>query len=87
MTLSVGGKLFITADHGNCEQTRNRDGSPNTAHTTNLVHVLYVAEQSSSCKVESGILADVSPTLLFLLDLKQPAEMTGRNLVDSRQKP
>ena len=87
MTLSVGGKLFITADHGNCEQMRNRDGSPNTAHTTNLVHVLYVAEQSSSCKVESGILADVSPTLLFLLDLKQPAEMTGRNLVDSRQKP
>jgi bisphosphoglycerate-independent phosphoglycerate mutase (AlkP superfamily) len=47
---------------------------------------LYVAEQPSSFKVESGILADVSPTLLFLLDLKQPAEMTGRNLVDSRQR-
>ena len=86
-TLSLGGKLFITADHGNCEQMRNRDGSPNTAHTTNLVHVLYVAEQPSSFKVESGILADVSPTLLFLLDLKQPAEMTGRNLVYPRQRP
>jgi 2,3-bisphosphoglycerate-independent phosphoglycerate mutase len=86
-TLSLGGKLFITADHGNCEQMRNRDGSPNTAHTTNPVHVLYVAEQPSNFKVQSGILADVSPTLLFLLDLKQPAEMTGRNLVDPRQRP
>ena len=84
-TLSLGGKLLIAADHGNCEQMRNRDGSPNTAHTTNLVHVLYVAEQPSNFKVESGILADVSPTLLFLLHLKQPAEMTGRNLVDPRQ--
>ena len=80
-TLSLGGKLLITADHGNCEQMRNPDGSPNTAHTTNLVHVLYVAEQLSNFKVESGILADVSPTLLFLLHLKQPAEMTGRNLL------
>ena len=44
-TLSLGGHLLITADHGNCEQMRNRDGSPNTAHTTNLVHFLYVAEQ------------------------------------------
>ena len=86
-TLSLGGKLFVTADHGICEQMRNRDGSPNTAHTTNLVHVLYVAEQPSNFKVESGILADVSPTLLFLLDLKQPAEMTGRNLVEPRQRP
>jgi len=84
-TLSLGGKLLIAADHGNCEQMRNRDGSPNTAHTTNLVHVLYVAEQSSNFKVKSGTLADVSPTLLFLLHLKQPAEMTGRNLVDPRQ--
>ena len=84
-TLSLGGKLLIAADHGNCEQMRNRDGSPNTAHTTNLVHVLYVAEQPSNFKVESGILADVSPTLLFLLHLKQPAEMTGRNLVDPPQ--
>ena len=39
-TLSLGGRLLIAADHGNCEQMRNRDGSPNTAHTTNLVHIL-----------------------------------------------
>ena len=80
-TLALGGQLLITADHGNCEQMRNRDGSPNTAHTTYLVHFIYVAERAPNFKVESGILADVSPTLLFLLELDQPAEMTGRSLV------
>jgi 2,3-bisphosphoglycerate-independent phosphoglycerate mutase len=83
-TLSLGGHLLITADHGNCEQMRNRDGSPNTAHTTNLVHFIYVAEGAGNCTVESGILADVSPTLLVLLKLPQPAEMTGRNLVTAK---
>lgn len=80
-TLALGGQLLITADHGNCEQMRNPDGSPNTAHTTNLVHFLYVAENSPGTKIESGILADVAPTLLHLLGLPQPAEMTGRCLV------
>ena len=79
--LSLGGKLLLTADHGNCEQMRNADGSPNTAHTTNLVHLIYVAENAKNFRVEKGILADVAPTLLFLLDLPQPAEMTGHNLL------
>ncbi|HEY5704073.1 MAG TPA: 2,3-bisphosphoglycerate-independent phosphoglycerate mutase [Terrimicrobiaceae bacterium] len=80
-TLSLGGGLLITADHGNCEQMRNRDGSPNTAHTTYLVHVLYVAEQAKNSDIRSGVLADVAPTLLFLLGLEQPKEMTGGNLI------
>ncbi len=80
-TLALGGKLLITADHGNCEQMRNADGTPNTAHTTNLVHLLYVAEDAASVKLESGILADVAPTLLALLGVPQPVEMTGRSLV------
>jgi 2,3-bisphosphoglycerate-independent phosphoglycerate mutase len=80
-TLRLGGKLLITADHGNCEQMRNADGSPNTAHTTNLVHFLYVAADAAKAKLESGILADVAPTLLALLGQPQPAEMTGRSLV------
>jgi len=84
-TLSLGGQLLITADHGNCEQMRNRDGSPNTAHTTYLVHVIYVAEQARNFDVKSGILADVAPTLLFLLGLDQPAEMTGHDLIAARQ--
>lgn len=83
-TLSLGGKLLITADHGNCEQMRNRDGSPHTAHTTNLVHFLYVAEDAQKMRCESGILADVAPTLLHLLGVPQPAEMSGRNLVHPR---
>ena len=80
-TLASGGKCLITADHGNCEQMRNADGSPNTAHTTNLVHFIYVADDAGRFRVENGILADVAPTLLFLLGLPQPPEMTGHNLL------
>jgi 2,3-bisphosphoglycerate-independent phosphoglycerate mutase len=79
--LAIGGAALITADHGNCEQMRNADGSPNTAHTTNLVHFIYVGNDSARFTLSDGILADVAPTLLFLLDLPQPAEMTGRNLL------
>ncbi|MDP9003844.1 MAG: 2,3-bisphosphoglycerate-independent phosphoglycerate mutase, partial [Verrucomicrobiota bacterium] len=79
--LALGGACLITADHGNCEQMRNADGSPNTAHTTNLVHFIYVAENAGQFRVDDGILADVAPTLLFLLGVPQPKEMTGRNLL------
>lgn len=79
--LSLDGKLLITADHGNCEQMRNADGSPNTAHTTNLVHLIYVAADAKAFRLENGILADVAPTLLFLLGLPQPTEMTGHCLL------
>ena len=79
--LELGGKLFITADHGNCELMRNPDGSPNTAHTTNLVHGIYVSADSPSYTVASGRLADIAPTLLDMLGVKQPAEMTGKSLL------
>ena len=79
--LELGGKAVVTADHGNCEQMRNADGSPNTAHTTNLVHCIYVARDAAKFRVRDGVLADVAPTLLFLLSLAQPDEMTGRNLL------
>ncbi len=80
-TLSLGGKCLITADHGNCEFMRNADGSPNTAHTTNLVELIYVGDDASSVKLENGILADVAPTLLDLLGIDKPAEMTGHSLI------
>lgn len=83
-TLELGGKALITADHGNCEFMRNADGSPNTAHTTNLVQLFYVASDASEFTVNDGILADVAPTLLALLGIAQPAEMTGRNLLVPR---
>jgi 2,3-bisphosphoglycerate-independent phosphoglycerate mutase len=64
--LELDGKALITADHGNCEQMRNADGSPNTAHTNYLVHVIYVARDAAKFRCQDGILADVAPTLLFL---------------------
>jgi 2,3-bisphosphoglycerate-independent phosphoglycerate mutase len=60
---------------------RNPDGSPNTAHTTNLVHFIYVAKDAARFCCEDGILADVAPTLLFLLGMPQPKEMTGHSLL------
>ena len=83
--LELDGKCIVTADHGNCEQMRNPDGSPNTAHTTNLVHCIYVAKDSRQFRCDDGILADVAPTLLFLLGMKKPNEMTGRNLLVKRK--
>jgi len=80
-SLRLDGKALVTADHGNCELMRNPDGSPNTAHTTNLVHFIYVAKETSGSKLEDGILADVAPTLLQLLGLEKPSEMTGHSLV------
>jgi 2,3-bisphosphoglycerate-independent phosphoglycerate mutase len=79
--LALGGKAIVTADHGNCELMRNADGSPNTAHTTNLVHYIYVAADASEYRLEDGILADVAPTLLQLLGLPKPKEMTGHSLL------
>src|SRR5678815_3620849 len=58
--LALGGACLITADHGNCEQMRNPDGSPNTAHSTNLVHFIYVAAEASRYRCEKGVLADVA---------------------------
>ncbi len=80
-TLALGGKLLLTADHGNCEQMRNLDGSPNTAHTTNLVQAIYVAADADQVKVSNGILADVAPTLLDMMGIAAPAAMTGHTLL------
>ena len=86
-TLLLNISLFavvITADHGNCEQMRNPDGSPHTAHTTNLVHGIYVARDAQLFSVRDGKLADIAPTLLDMLGMKPPREMTGRSLIEKR---
>jgi len=76
------GITLITADHGNAEQMIDRlTGSPHTAHTTNPVPFHLVDEGSIGMKLrEGGALEDVAPTMLGLLGLKQPAEMTGKDL-------
>ena len=83
-TLRLGGKLLITADHGNCEFMINSDGSPHTAHTTNLVHAIYVAEDAERFRVKDGILADMAPTLLDMMDLDQPGQMSGSSLLEKK---
>jgi 2,3-bisphosphoglycerate-independent phosphoglycerate mutase len=80
--LAQGGGLLITADHGNCEQMQNPDGSPHTSHTTNLVPLIYVAPDASSIQLrDGGKLSDLAPTLLEMMRLPQPPEMTGCSLI------
>src|SRR5215470_1315 len=78
----AGGALLVTADHGNCELMRDpQTGGPHTSHTTNPVPVLLVG--AGDVALAQGSLADVAPTLLDLMDLPQPSEMTGRSLIRS----
>lgn len=76
-----GGCYIIVADHGNCEVMRQEDGAPHTAHTTNLVPMIVGGAFSVTGLKEGGILADVAPTILDLLDVPIPPEMTGRSLL------
>ncbi|MGD2074909.1 MAG: 2,3-bisphosphoglycerate-independent phosphoglycerate mutase [Gammaproteobacteria bacterium] len=77
---AVGGEALITADHGNAEQMRGSDtGQPHTAHTSNAVPLLYVGRPA---RLTNGVLADVVPTLIELIGLEPPAEMSGRSLVE-----
>ena len=80
--VKAGGTLFVTADHGNLELMRDHDtGAPHTAHTTGPVDAILVNPPSWVGGLTDGRLADVAPTLLNLLGLEQPAEMTGTILV------
>ena len=79
--LKMGGTALITADHGNADQMYEADGSPFTAHTTNPVPLLVVGQED--CKLrKGGRLADLAPTMLKLLGLPQPAEMTGTSIIE-----
>jgi 2,3-bisphosphoglycerate-independent phosphoglycerate mutase len=80
--LAAGGSLLITADHGNCEQMRDGNGSPHTAHTSNPVPVILIDPDHRGAKLRNGILADLAPTLLELMGLEKPAAMTGRSLLE-----
>lgn len=77
--LKHGYSFVIIADHGNADKMMNEDGSPHTAHTTNMVPVIVINPDTK--KLNNGILADVAPTLLQILGLDQPHEMTGQSLI------
>jgi len=80
--LAKGGALLITADHGNCETMLDpATGEPHTAHTTNPVPILWVARDAIGGRLRDGNLADIAPTVLELMGLPQPVEMTGRSLI------
>ena len=74
--------VIIIADHGNAELMKNEDGSPNTAHTTNLVPCILVDDQYKG-KIKDGKLGDLAPTILKLIGVPVPAEMTGNILIDA----
>lgn len=74
--------VIITADHGNCEVMRNKDGSINTSHTTNRVPFIVT---NKKIKLTDGCLGDIAPTILYLMGLKIPKEMTGNVLIKKRK--
>ena len=87
---AVGGEILITADHGNAEKmrgvsTKKLRGQPYTAHTSNPVPLIYIG-RSAAMRKSGGTLADVAPTMLYLMGLEQPREMTGHSLVQLEQE-
>lgn len=74
-------EVIIIADHGNADHAVNPDGTPNTAHSLNDVPCVYVTANKDA-KIENGRLADVAPTILQIMGLEQPAEMTGKGLIE-----
>ena len=73
-------EAIIIADHGNADNAINPDGTPNTAHSLNPVPFIYVTNNNSAT-VKDGRLADVAPSILHIMGLEQPSDMTGENLI------
>lgn len=82
--VAQGGQCLITADHGNAELMKDPvNGSPVTAHTTFPVPLVWVSENAKGKTLDSGRLCDIAPTLLALMGIEQPKEMTGVSLLNS----
>jgi 2,3-bisphosphoglycerate-independent phosphoglycerate mutase len=80
--LARGGQLLLTADHGNCELMVNPEsGGPHTAHTTGPVPIWWITNDPGGRRLRDGGLADLAPTILELMALPVPEEMTGRSLI------
>ena len=77
-------EAIIIADHGNADNAINADGTPNTAHSLNHVPFIYVTDNNSAT-VKNGRLADVAPSILHIMGLEQPADMTGENLIEDNK--
>ncbi|HKK39619.1 MAG TPA: 2,3-bisphosphoglycerate-independent phosphoglycerate mutase [Cryomorphaceae bacterium] len=79
--LDNGYTVLLTADHGNAEKLKNADGSPNTEHTINPVPLILISTDTEKLSLDEGKLADIGPTVLHLLGVKQPETMTGKVLI------
>ena len=78
--LSVGGQVLITADHGNADCMKTKEGKPFTAHTTNPVPLVLVGADDVKALADGGKLCDIAPTMLDIMGLEKPQEMTGKSL-------
>jgi len=79
--LESGGAAVLTADHGNAEEVYDENGDPHTAHTLNPVPCIVITPENMLAVRENGVLADIAPTVLQLMNLAQPAKMTGQSLI------
>jgi 2,3-bisphosphoglycerate-independent phosphoglycerate mutase len=80
--LEVGGTIFITADHGNAEKMFDEvKNQPHTAHTTNKVPFIMVSNKTDKIELRDGVLADIAPTVLKVLNIRQPRSMSGKSLI------
>ncbi len=77
----TGGVALVTADHGNSEQMIADDGSPHTAHTLNPVRLILAGNNFKDISIKDGVLGDIAPTVLKILNIEQPSEMTGTSLI------
>ena len=78
--LNCGGVVLITADHGNSEKMMDDKGAPFTAHTTNPVPLIIIGLHQTKKTLSEGKLADIAPTILSIMGIKAPFEMTGKPL-------
>jgi len=76
-----GYELIVIADHGNSDIMINEDGSPHTAHTTNLVPVIYISDDHKGARISDGKLADIAPTILTLMGIDPHVDMDGVSLI------
>ena len=80
--LALDYEAIVIADHGNSDFMINDDGTPNTAHTTNMVPCIYVSNVHTNAAIKNGKLGDIAPTILYLMGMDKPADMTGEVLID-----
>jgi 2,3-bisphosphoglycerate-independent phosphoglycerate mutase len=79
--LEKGGTVLVTADHGNAEKMKDENNRTFTAHTLNPVPLVMVSRDIQNIRLKEGVLGDIAPTMLDIMGIEKPAEMTGNSLI------